>query len=99
MLESLVQLRGRFLQLHSGPQTVRRFGAAADESVDFFLNVDKRLFHGVFRIDRRTRQSKTRQSRSTGFPGSHFCLDVHQVETALCGKGLVRLRIKANEAL
>ena len=42
MLEGLVKLRAGFLQLHPGPQTVRRSGPLADEAVNSFLDVDKR---------------------------------------------------------
>jgi len=58
MFESLVKLCRRFLQLHSRPQTVRRLGAPTDEAVNLFLDVDGRLFHGVFRISCDAGQSK-----------------------------------------
>ncbi|HAO79975.1 MAG TPA: hypothetical protein DCQ92_13595 [Verrucomicrobia subdivision 3 bacterium] len=58
MFESLVKLCRRFLQLHSRPQTVRRLGATPDEAVNLFLDVDGRLFHGVFRISCDAGQSK-----------------------------------------
>ena len=58
MFESLVKLRRRFLQLHSRPQAVRRLGATPDEAVNLFLDVDERLFHNVFSINRDAGQSK-----------------------------------------
>jgi len=39
MLKGLVKLRGRFLQQHSGPQTVRPRGASADKAVNSFLEL------------------------------------------------------------
>jgi len=58
MLESLVQLRCRRLQLHSRPQTVGRPRAPPDEAVNLFLDVDERWFHGVSSISRAPGQSK-----------------------------------------
>ena len=58
MLEGLVKLRAGFLQLHPGPQTVRRDGPPADEAVNSFLDVDKRWFHGFITIGRLPGQSK-----------------------------------------
>ena len=60
MFESLVELRSRFLQLHSRPQTVRRLRAAPDKAVNLFLDVDERLLQDGFRIDRHSKQSKQR---------------------------------------
>jgi len=47
MLECLVKFQSRGLHPHSGLKPVRRSGAPADEAVNFFLDVDERLFHGV----------------------------------------------------
>jgi len=58
MLESLVKFQPRGLHPHSGLQPVRRPGATPDKAVNLFLDVDERLFHGVFSISRDARQSK-----------------------------------------
>ncbi len=58
MLESLVKLRRRLLQLHSRLQTVRRLCPPADEAVNLFLDVDEGLFHDVASISCDIRQSK-----------------------------------------
>ncbi len=47
MLESDMKFRPQRLQFHSRFQTVRRFRAAADETVNFFLDVDERWLHGA----------------------------------------------------
>ena len=43
-----------------GRERIRRFGAPPDEVVNFFLDVDERLFHDDVRINRRAAQSKQR---------------------------------------
>ncbi len=58
MLESLMQLRRRCLQLHSRPQAVRRAGAPADKAVNRFLNVDERLFQSAPNISSPVRRRK-----------------------------------------
>ena len=48
------------IDLVAGPsrKRIRRFGAPTDEAVNLFLDVDGRLFHGVFRISCDAGQSK-----------------------------------------
>ena len=58
MFESLVKFESRRLHPHSSLQSIRRFDAPPDEAVNLFLDVDERLFHGGFRINRRAGQSK-----------------------------------------
>lgn len=60
MLESLVKFQSRRLHLHPRLQSVGRLGATPDEAVNLFLDVDKRLFHDGFRINRSAGQSKRR---------------------------------------
>jgi hypothetical protein len=52
--------------LVAGPsrKRIRRFGAPTDEAVNLFLDVDGRLFHGVFRISRDAGQSKDTENGS-----------------------------------
>mgnify|MGYP001552938201 FL=1 len=52
MFETLVQLRGRGLQLHSRLQAVRRGRAPPDKAVNLFLDVDKWRFHNASSIGR-----------------------------------------------
>lgn len=40
---------------------IRRFYAPTDEAVNLFLDVDERLFHGGFSINRAIKQSKRRK--------------------------------------
>ncbi len=40
-----VQLHRQGLQLHPALESVRRSGAAPDNPVDLFLDIDERLFH------------------------------------------------------
>ena len=47
MLESLVKLRRRGLQLHSRPQAVRRACPPTDKAVNLFFEVDEWLFHAA----------------------------------------------------
>ena len=58
MLESFVKFQPRGLHPHSRFQPVRRPGATPDKAVNLFLNIDERLFHSVFSINRNARQSK-----------------------------------------
>jgi len=58
MLESLMKLRGRFLQLHPGLEAVGGRRSPAHETVDLLLNVDNRLFHCSDKLCSRVLQSK-----------------------------------------
>jgi hypothetical protein len=58
MLEGTMKFHGGGLQLHAGLQTIGRFGAATDESINFFFQINKRLFHGTATIGPRPEQSK-----------------------------------------
>ena len=46
-----------------GRKRIRRFRAPPDESVNLFLDVDERLFHGVFRVGRDAGQSKDTETQ------------------------------------
>ena len=43
-----------------GRKRIRRFGAPTNEAVNLFLDVDERLFHDVFSLNRHAGQSKQR---------------------------------------
>ena len=58
MLETLMKLCRQFLQLHSGAPRIRRLGPPSDEAVNLFLDVDERLFQGVFSLSHCARHSK-----------------------------------------
>jgi len=75
MLESLVKFQPRGLHLHSRFQPVRRPGATPDKAVNLLLDVDERLFHGVFSINRPAKQSKRRPAGMAGRSHCHWHTD------------------------
>ena len=50
MLERLVQLQPRCLNLHPSLPSIRRTGAPTHKAVNLFLDVDKRWFHDTASI-------------------------------------------------
>ena len=66
MLERLMELQARGLQLHSGFQAIRRLRAPADEAVNLFLDVDERWFHSAASIGRGAGQSKVPEGGKGG---------------------------------
>lgn len=57
-MKTLVKFRPQRLQLHARFQAIRRLRPAPDESVNLFLNIYQRLFHGCTSLVRSAVQSK-----------------------------------------
>ena len=67
MLESIVKLQSRGLYLHPGFPAFGRLRSFTDEAVNFFFDVDKRLFHGDATVNPATAQGKRLATSSAWF--------------------------------